>query len=65
MRKFKYTETNGLTLEEYIVTEQEILDKYFKTWAEAMWQENPDPYFITVDSCIEDWCITKNAEEIV
>lgn len=64
MRKFKYTETNGLTLEEHIVSEQEVLDKYFKTWADSMWAVHPDPYFITEENCIEDWCQTKWAEEI-
>lgn len=57
MRKWK-------TEQGVIISEQEILDKYWNTWSEAMWLTTQDPIDINQEDCIADFLCVTNAEEI-
>ena len=56
MRKFEVDGT--------VITEKEILEKYWKTWSEAMWLVTQDPMDINEEDCITDWVIANDAVEV-
>lgn len=49
-----------------LITEQEIIDKYWDYWYKKMVKKyGVDNELITLDTCILDWCSDNWAEEMV
>jgi hypothetical protein len=64
LKRYIYTEFDGDDSRDVILTEKEILDYYWKYWSDAQHQAGVDPIDITVEDCIEDFCIVHWAQEI-
>lgn len=56
MRYFKYLEqqANGITLKSVVISEEEILQRYFVGWAERLVHMGR-AYLATKEHCIEDF----------
>lgn len=49
-----------------LITEQEIIDKYWDYWLDKMVKKyGVDSELITLDNCILDWCSVYWADEVV
>ena len=63
MKRYIVTGFDGNNGVEEILTEDEILDYYWKYWSSAQWSAGVDPIDITPEDCVQDFVLVHLAEE--